>query len=146
MYTQLKCTVRVLLRGTVQIRTAGVRNYRSLQIAVYGVLHCRERSRTHTPGAQCTTGPPKCTVRVLLRRTVQLHTAGVRKYRSLQITVHGVLNSRVRSPSRTTGLKCATVSPRYNVYTHSISALFGSYCGELYRSVQQVYENTARCR
>ena len=35
---------------------------------------------------------------------------------------------------------------RYNLCTHSLSALFGSYFGELYRSVQQVYENSVRCR
>ena len=41
MYTQPKCTVPVLLRGTLQIRTAGVRKFRSLQIAVYGVVSYR---------------------------------------------------------------------------------------------------------
>ena len=30
---------------------------------------------------------------------------------------------------------------RYNLCTRSLSALFGYYLGELYRSVQQVYEN-----
>ena len=30
---------------------------------------------------------------------------------------------------------------RYSLCTHSLSATFGSYFGELYRSVQQVYEN-----
>ena len=55
---------------------------------------------------------PKCTVPVLLRGIVQLRTAGVRKYRSLQITVYGVLNSRVRSRSRSPGVKWATVPRR----------------------------------
>ena len=35
---------------------------------------------------------------------------------------------------------------RYNFCTHSLSALFGYYFGELYRSVQQVYENALGCR
>ena len=93
MYTQHKGTVRFLLRGTVKIRTEGVRKLRLLQSAVYGVVNCLERSRSRAPGAQCATGPPKevkfvykqrkCTVRVLLRRAVQLRTAGVRKYRLL---------------------------------------------------------------
>ena len=30
--------------------------------------------------------------------------------------------------------------------THSLSELFGSYFGELYRYVQKVYENAVRCR
>ena len=29
---------------------------------------------------------------------------------------------------------------RYNLCTHSLSALFGFYFGKLYRSVQQVYK------
>ena len=35
---------------------------------------------------------------------------------------------------------------RYNLCTHSLRALFGFYFGELYRSVQQVYEITVSCR
>ena len=35
---------------------------------------------------------------------------------------------------------------RYNLCTHSLSALFGYYFRELYRSVQQVYENAVACR
>ena len=34
---------------------------------------------------------------------------------------------------------------RFNLCTHSLSALFGFYFGELYSSVQQVYEITVRC-
>ena len=33
---------------------------------------------------------------------------------------------------------------KYNLGTHSIRALFASYFGELYRSVQQVYDNPVR--
>ena len=35
---------------------------------------------------------------------------------------------------------------RYNFCTHSLRALFGYYFGALYRSVQQVYENTVGFR
>ena len=35
---------------------------------------------------------------------------------------------------------------RYNLCAHSLSVLFGSYFGELYRSVQQVYENVVSFR
>ena len=35
---------------------------------------------------------------------------------------------------------------RCNLCTHSLSALFAYYFGELYRSVQQVYENAVGCR
>ena len=35
---------------------------------------------------------------------------------------------------------------RYNLCTHSLSALFGYYFGELYISVQQVYENAVDFR
>ena len=35
---------------------------------------------------------------------------------------------------------------RYNLCTHSLSALFEVYFGELYSYVQQVYEITVRCR
>ena len=35
---------------------------------------------------------------------------------------------------------------RYSFCTHSLSELFGSDFGELYRYVQKVYENTVRCR
>ena len=35
---------------------------------------------------------------------------------------------------------------RYSLHTHSLSELFGSEFGELYRYVQKVYENAARCR
>ena len=35
---------------------------------------------------------------------------------------------------------------RYNLRTHSLSALFGYYFGKLYRSVQQVYENVVGFR
>ena len=38
------------------------------------------------------------------------------------------------------------VPGRHRVYTHSLSELFGSDFGELYRSVQKVYENAAPCR
>ena len=43
MCTHPKCTIRVLLHGTLQIRTAGVLRFRVLQIAVYGVVNYRER-------------------------------------------------------------------------------------------------------
>ena len=121
-YTHPKCTVRVLLLGTVQIRTAGVRKFRSLQISAYGVVNCRERSRCRTPDVKCATVPPrwvsfvytqpKCTVRVLLWGTVRIRAAGVRKYRLLHITVHGVVNCRERSRWHTPGLHCATGPPR----------------------------------
>ena len=34
----------------------------------------------------------------------------------------------------------------YRLYTHSLSALFGSDFGEPYKSVQVVYENVDCCR
>ena len=34
----------------------------------------------------------------------------------------------------------------YSLCTHSLSELFGSDFGELYRYVQKVYENAAHCR
>ena len=33
---------------------------------------------------------------------------------------------------------------RYSLYTHSLSELFGSDFGEMYRYVQKVYENAVR--
>ena len=94
MYTQPKCPVRVLLRGTVQLRTACVRKYSSLRIAVYSVVNY-----------MCSLG------------VVHL--------------VHSVLRELPSS---------------YNLGTHSLSMLFGSYFGELYRSVLHVHENSVRCR
>ena len=38
------------------------------------------------------------------------------------------------------------VPGRYSLCTHSLSELFGSYFGELYRYVQKVYENAVHCR
>ena len=38
------------------------------------------------------------------------------------------------------------VPGRYSYCTHSLSELFGSEFGELYRYVQKVYENAIRCR
>ena len=35
---------------------------------------------------------------------------------------------------------------RHNLCTHSLGALFGYYFGELYRSVQQVYDNVVGFR
>ena len=35
---------------------------------------------------------------------------------------------------------------RYSLCTHSLSELFGSDFGELYRYVQKVYENAICCR
>ena len=35
---------------------------------------------------------------------------------------------------------------RHNLYTHSLSVLFECYFGELYRSVQQEYENVVGFR
>ena len=35
---------------------------------------------------------------------------------------------------------------RHNLCTHSLSVLFGYYFGELYRSVQQVFENVVGFR
>ena len=34
----------------------------------------------------------------------------------------------------------------YSFYTHTLSELFGSEFGELYRYIQKLYENAARCR
>ena len=37
-------------------------------------------------------------------------------------------------------------SGRYSLCTHSLSELFGSDFGELYRYVQKVYKNDVHCR
>ena len=58
------------------------------------------------------------------------------------IAVDGVVNFCERSGSRTPGYNGLRDFPgRYNLCAHIVRALFGSYFGELYRSVQQVYEN-----
>ena len=35
---------------------------------------------------------------------------------------------------------------RHSLCTHSLSELFGSDFGELYRDIQKVYENAVHCR
>ena len=90
---------------------------------------------------------PKCTVPVLLCGTVQIRTAGVRKFHLMQIAVYYVVNYGEVSQSGTPGVNVLRYLPRrYYLCTHSLSALFVSYFGLLYRSVQQVYENSVRCR
>ena len=59
MYTQLNAVVIVGHVRRVQIRTGGVLKCRSLQVVAYGMVNCRERSRSCTPGVQCATGPPR---------------------------------------------------------------------------------------
>ena len=74
--------------------------------------------------------------------SVQICTGGVRKYRSLQVVVHGMMNCR--EYSRGVHLVYNTLRDhpvRYSKWSHSLSELFRSKFGELYRYVQKVYEN-----
>ena len=92
---------------------------------------------------------PKCTVRVLLRRTVELRTAGVQKYRLLQLTVHGVLISWVRSTSRRPGVNCGTVGKIYVhiAQVHCSGATSGNYTDpySMCTKIQFAAECRVRC-
>ena len=108
----------VQLRRAVQIRTAGVRKCRLLQIVLHGLVNIVERSNRHTPGVQGATGlrslvklvytQPTKAVRKLLEEAVQIRTVGVHKYRSLQILRHDLFNMLEQSNGRTTGVQEAT--------------------------------------
>ena len=118
LYTEYTGTVRDQFAGGVQIRTAGVRKYRSLNIVCIGLVNIQQRSKGHTPGVQGAMGPlslvqfvytqPTKAVRNLLEAAVQIRTAGVHKCRTLQIVRHGIVNVFEWSNGRTPGVQGAT--------------------------------------
>ena len=57
LYTESTGTVRDRFEGIVQIRTAGVRKCCSLHIVCHGLVHIRDKSKSHIPGVQVAMGP-----------------------------------------------------------------------------------------
>ena len=56
LYTESTGTAQDRFEGGVQIRTAGVLKFRSLQIVRHGLVSMLERSNGCTPGVQGVTG------------------------------------------------------------------------------------------
>ena len=167
LYTESTGIVRDRFEGGIQIRTAGVRKYRWLEIVRHSLVNMFERCNARTPGVQGATRlrslvkllytKPTKPVRDLLEEAVQIRTTGVHKCRSLQIVCHGLVNMVEWSNACKPGVQGATGPPSLVqfAYTQPDSAIrsptFGS-CTEphskctKYRSLQIVRHGMMYCR
>ena len=117
LYTESTGIVMVRFVGGAQSHTAGVRKCRSLQIVHYNLVNMLEWCNGLTAVVQGATGlrslvqvvytHPTKAVQYQMETTIQIHTAGVHKCRSLHIVYHGLLNILKQSKVRTPGVQVA---------------------------------------
>ena len=154
VYTQPTKAVRDLLEEAVQICIVGQHKYRSLHLVLHGLVNMLEQSNGRTQGVQRATGPPSSvqllytestgTVRDRFEGVVQIHTAGVRKCRSLHTVCHGLMNMFERSNAHTPGVQGATGLPSLVqlLYTHAT----GTVKDRFVVGVQRRSANVRKCR